>query len=230
MRITKGLLAMVAMALALTGFASSAIAADGVVRDVSSNVIIPENRELHSVGWAKFQGEVGSATCHVTSIIKAVGTTGTSGNVTNFSIPDVTKCSFSGLIAGCTITSSTTDNLPYSSTVTAPGTGIPAGDFDVTGSILLTQTFAGAFCPIAGNNKITASAMTLTPLGAGTRTVTNTAGHLGVAAVLNEGIAGVSLSGSATLDKPNGTSEPVTITGELEVTEADRGTWKIASS
>lgn len=232
MRTMKGLLAVAATALALMGLASSAMAAPhGVIRDVTPpNGIIPANRVLHAVGWARFTSAIGSATCHVTSNIQTEGATGSLGNVTNFSIPNVANCSFSGLIAGCSLTSSVTDNLNYPATVTPPGVGIPAGDIDVTGNIRITQTFSGFFCPIAGANNITASAMTLIPLKTGTNGATGTSNHLGGAAALNEPIAGVSLSGSATLDRPNGEQVALTISGELELTEPDRCTWKISAS
>jgi hypothetical protein len=226
MRTTKGLLAVAAMALALMGFASSAMAAtDGVLRDVLTNGIIPENRELHSVGYMKFTSSIGSTECHVTSIIKTSGTAGTSGNMTNYSIPDLTKCTFTGTLAGCKLTASATDNLPYGVTVTPT-------DFDVTGSILLTETWANGSgsCPIAGSNTLTATELTLKPLKTGTRVVTDTSGHLGETAGQNEPIAGVEMSGSMVLHTAFFGNVALTISGEFELTEPDRCTWKISAS
>jgi len=233
MSMKKSLLALAATALALMGFASSAMAAtDGVVRDVTTNAIIPNATELHAVGFAKFRDPAtgGTFECHVTSVIKAEGATGTTGKVTSFGIPDTTKCTGGGVLAFCTLTSNTTDNLPYHATVTPPGAGIPAGDFDVTGNIVLTQNFGG-FCPIAGANKITFNAITLTPLKTGAEAVTGTSGRLGTTAALNDPIAGIELSGTGTLDKPDGSTAVIEASGKLELSSAtQRCTWKIAAS
>jgi hypothetical protein len=228
MRTTKSLIAVAATALALMGFASSAMAAtDGVLRDVTTGAIIPENHELHGIGWEEFTSSIGNVGCHMTSVIKATGSTGTTGSVTNFSIPDLTKCTYTNILSGCKLTANTTDNLPYQVTVTPT-------DFDVTGSILLTQTWAvssgSGSCPIAGNNTITATEMTLKPLKTGTRLVTNTSGHLGETAGQNEPIAGVEMSGSAVLHTAFFGNVALTVTGELELTEPDRCTWKISAS
>jgi hypothetical protein len=233
MRILKGVLVLAVVALALTGLASSAIAQDGVIRDVADENIILEGTELHSFGWWKFEGAAGSAKCHATLAIRAVGSTGSTGEVTSF-VPDITHCAFTGFLSGCSITGTVTEDLPYHATVTAPEFGgRPAGDIDITqgtsGPIELVQTFAGPFCPIRGVNRVTTSAMTLTPLRTGTGAVTNTTGHLGTAAGFNEAIAGVQLTAAGTLDTPNG-QETITISGELELTEAQRCTWRIASS
>jgi hypothetical protein len=235
MRTTRGLLALAALALGLMGFASSALAAeDGVLRDVSTGEIIPEGTELHAVGWWKFEGAAGSVECHVTTVIEAVGFTGSTGEVTNFS-PDITHCRFTGFLARCSITATATDNLPYHATVTAPEAGTkPAGDIDVTeggsGPIEVVQTFAGAFCPISGVNRITTEEITMTPLTTGAETVTNTENHLGGPAALNEGIAGIEFAFAGTLDTPSGGHEALTYTGRLELTEGQRCTWFIASS
>jgi hypothetical protein len=225
MSIKKSLLALVVLALAMMGLASSAMAAtDGVLRDVTTNGIIPENKELHLVGWAAFAETANSGNkfeCHVSSVVKTVGATGTEGSVTSFGIPNTSHCTGHGLLAGCTLSSSTTDNLPYHATVTPT-------DLDVTGTIVITNTFAGAFCPITGNKSLTFSEITLKPLGTVSKhAVTNTAGNLGTTAAAGEGISGVELSGAGTLDP----STAITASGELEISEAtERSTWKIAAS
>jgi hypothetical protein len=235
MRTTKGLLVLAALALALMGFASSALAAeDGVLRDVTTEEIIPEGTELHATGWAKFEGGAGTVECHVTSVIKAAGATGSTGEVTNFS-PDITHCRFTSFLQPCSITATSTANLPYHATVTAPEPETrPAGDIDITagskGPIELVQTFAGTFCPIRGVNKVTTEKITLRPLKTGTRIVTNTGNHLGLTAELNEPIAGMEMSATGFLDTPSGGKEAITISGELELTEASRCTWRIAES
>jgi len=243
MRTTKGLLAVAATALALMGFAPSAIAAtDGVVRDVTPNGIIPANTELHAVGWANFTSVIpgGSFNCHVTAIIKMTGTEGKTGDITVFKRLEPFACTFIFPFNGCTLTASSADNLPWHVTVTPPS-GTTAGDLDVTPHeeslpIRITNTFSGALCPIAGTSSITASGLTLSPLKTGTSAVTNTSGRLTAGTIgtagVNDPIAGFELSGSAFLDKPNeGGSEEVRITGELELTSAThRCTWKIAAS
>jgi hypothetical protein len=97
--------------------------------------------------------------------------------------------------------------------------------------MILTQNISGGLCPIAGTDvSITVnSPLTLKPLKTGTRTVTNTAGKLGETSGKEEPIAGVEFEGTAVLDAPSGNSN-INIKGELELTESDRCTWKIASS
>lgn len=238
MSMRKGLLALAALALAMMGLASSAMAADGVVRDASTNSIIPENREIHLAGWAKFDSGSGNYECHVSSVLKVEGKTGTVGRVTSFA-PKTANCVGSGLLSGCTLTADSnntegTGAHPWRVTATAPGGTIPAGDFDVTPEnstekIEIKNTFGG-FCFASGQSiTLKFSSITLTPLKTGTRTVTNTAGHLGETATAAEPkIAGVEISGEGTVE--GGFGGTVTATGELEVASADICTWKIASS
>jgi hypothetical protein len=217
-------------------FASSAVAAtDGVIRDAVTGAIIPENRELHGVGWASFEaGSIGKMTCDITSVIKMIGPTGTTGNVTNFSVPDVTKCTWTSFIAGCHLTSNTTRNLPYHVTVTPPAVGNTGGDFAVTpgaaGIIILTQNISGNLCPIADTDaSVTVNSPTLKPLKTGSRVVTNTLNKLGETSGREEPIAGIEFESTGVLDAA-GSETPITIKGELELTEIDRCTWKIAAS
>jgi len=219
MRTKMSLIAAAAMALALMGFASSAMAAtDGVVRDVTNNEIIPLNHELHFVGWARFGSGSGGMKCHVTAIAKATVSNGTTGQVTNFSIPDTTKCTGDGGLAFCTLTGDQVTNLPYHLTATPT-------DFDVTGNIVIHNQFGG-FCPLS-EVTLEFSEITLKPLNTtNKRAVTNTAGNLGNTAAAGEPIAGVELSGSGSSPQVGA----ITAEGELELTAPDRCTWKLASS
>jgi hypothetical protein len=223
MSIKKSLLAVAVLAVSMMGFASVASAAeDGTLVDVTGNVPIVAGTTWHLTGWTKFAGGLGSIECHNTMVIK--WTSDTTGEVTNLSVPDVTKCK--NAILGCTLTNVTTDNLPYHVTVTKT-------DFDVTagasGPIRITHTYEGAFCAIRGVSSWTyANGITLTPLKTGTNVATNTAGHLGGTAAAGEPIAGFEKSGSGIIDKPSGAQENITTSGEVELSEATkRCTYKI---
>jgi hypothetical protein len=223
MSIKKSLLAVAVLVISMMGFASVASAAeDGTLVDVTGNVPIAAGTTWHLTGWTKIEGGLGSTECHHTMVIK--WTSDTTGQVTNFSVPDLTKCK--NAILGCTLTNVTTDNLPYHVTVTKT-------DFDVTagasGPIRITQTYTGGFCAIAGTSSETfANGFTLTPLKTGVREVTNTGNRLGSTANAGEPIAGFEKSGVATIDKPSGAMENITASGELELTEATkRCTYKI---
>ncbi len=237
MNIKKSLLALVVLALAMTGLASSAMAAtDGVIRDVTTNEIIPENHELHAIGWAKFSSSLGSFECHVTSIVKATknteGLQGRTGDVTNFSIPNTANCTGHGGLAECKLKKDTITNLPWHATATPPSETNPAGDIDITpgtaGNIVIDNEFEGGFlCP--AKVELVFTAITLTPLKTGTTAITGGAspGHLGGGtAALNDPIAGIEISGKGTSPQVG----EITASGELELTEPDRCTWKIASS
>lgn len=227
MNIKKSLLALVVLALAIMGLASSVMAAeDGVVKDVTTNESIATGTKLHFVGWAKFQGELGGIECHVTSEVEA--TSASTGKVTNFSVPDVTKCTRNGGLTLCTLTSVTADNLPYSLTATKTDFDVSDGTAVGGGPIRITNAFTGSFCAIAGTSSLTfPSGVTLKPLKAGTRTITNTLGHLGELAAAGEAIAGAELSGTGKIDKPGGGEETITASGQLELAEGARGTYKL---
>jgi hypothetical protein len=241
MSIRKSLIAVAAMALALMGFASSAMAAtDGVIRDTVDNSIIPANREVHLIGWAKFDTSSGNYECHVTSVLKVTGSTGTTGHVKTFTVPDRSKCTGSGFLSGCTLTafSNNTEGLhPWHVTVTPPSETIPAGDFDVkpeseSEKIEIHNTFGGSCFGSGQSVTLKFSTITLKPLQTGTTTITGVpagTGHLGGTATAAEPkIAGAEISGTGTVE--GGLGGSVTATGELEVTEADRCTWKITAS
>jgi len=232
MRITKAFFGVAAVGLALMGFASSVSAAtDGVVRDVTTNGIIPENRELHFVGWIRTDN-MDSLKCHMTMTFKATGTAGNTGSITNFTFTTPFNCTFSGALSGCALTSSTTESLPSHVTVTPPGEGIPGGDLDVTGSVVFTQTYSGLLCPFAPKNKdmsVSLGSLTLKPLKTGSGG-TNTP-KLGGTAGTSEPIAGFELSGVGAFRKSGEEGETlITMSGQLELAEADRCTWKIAGS
>lgn len=231
MSIKKGMLAAAVLAISMMGLASAAALAaeDGTVVDVSTGQNIAAGTKLVFNGWAKFQGGLGGIECHVTS--EAEATSASEGKVTKFGVPDVTKCTKNGGLTLCTLTSVTTDNLPYKLTATKTDFDVSSGAGLGGGPIRITNTFTGSFCAIAGTSSLTFSEITLKPLKAGTRTVTNTSGHLGETAATGASanpIVGAELSGSGVIDKPNGSEEAITASGELELTEATRGTYKLS--
>jgi len=232
MSIKKSLLAVAVLAISMMGFASAASAADGTITDVTNGAPIPAGTTLHLVGWVKFAGGLGSIECHATSVVKATREfagegEGHTGEVTNFSVPDLTKCTKAGGLTPCTLTNVTTDNLPYHATVTPT-------DFDVTagvlmGPITITNTFTGGFCLITGTSKLTfPNGVTLRPLITGVHGFTNTSGRLGGTAAAGEPIAGVELSAGGVIDKPSGATESITASGEFELSElTKRCTYKL---
>jgi hypothetical protein len=239
MSIKKSLLTLAVLALAMMGLASSAMASGGVVRDVKTNELIPVGRELHLVGWAKFENGLGGFECHVTSIIKTTANEvtgvneGNTAHVTTFTVPDTTKCKGSGFVGPCELEThnSTTTGAKNEETWDVTAT---KEDFDVKpfhGATVLTihEKFkTNAFCAFSGEEiTLTFSEITLTPLKTGKREVTNTANTLGETAKPGEEIAGVKISGKGTLDTANGGKDEIEATGELELTEADRCTWKL---
>jgi hypothetical protein len=230
MSIKKSLLALAVMALTLMGVASSAMGAtDGVLRDTPGGGIIEENRELHAVGWASFIEEGGphGITCHVTSVVKVTGSTGTTGHVSNFTVPNTKNCTGTGEFTGCIFNSVTAKTTPWHVTVTPT-------DFDVTPpagkEIEVEISVSGFLCPPVV--VLTLPSVTLRPLKTGTDGVTGTAGNLGKAKTIaaGEAIAGVELEGKGKAHiTPSGTVNAV-VSGELELTAPDRCTWKIAAS
>jgi hypothetical protein len=220
MSIKKSLLAMAVTALALMGFASSAMGAtDGVIRDVDGGVI-QNGVTLHMIGWTKFSASVGSYQCHETVTIEMTGTTGTTGDVKSMTIPNLANCTGTGFLAGCKLTSAETKNLPYHVTVTPT-------DLDVTGTIVKVTKYSS--CLIA-EQTTTFSEITFKPLKTGPNTITGVpagTGHLGTTAANGEPIAGFEYSGSGTVN-PGGIA--ITVTGELELTSPERCTYKLESS
>lgn len=219
MSIKKSLLGLAVLAFAMMGFASSAMAAtDGVLRDVTTNEIVPLNHETVFKGWAKFSSSIGGTTCHSKSVAKATNALGTEGTA-SFEVPNVANCTNEGGLASCTLTSVEVKNSPYKLTVTPT-------DFDVTGNIVLHNHYTGFLCP--PEVTVEFSAVTLKPLGTTSKhAATNTAGNLGTTAAAGEGISGVELEGSGTSPQAGN----ITAGGELEIESAtDRCTWKIAAS
>jgi hypothetical protein len=236
MSIKKSLIALAAMAIALMGFASTAMAVvDGKIRDVTStSTEIPNNQELHFVGAAKFSNTSTppeSHECHVTLVVKTTALGGSTGQVTNFTIPNTANCTGTGVYNGCTLTSHSTTNLPYAVTTTAT-------DFDVTGTIVIHHVFSGC---IVEKTTLTFSGITLKPLSTTNKAAaTNTAGNLGDTATAGtssadgHAISGVELSGTgqghATVFGFE-SSENVTLSGKLELSEAaNRCTWYLSSN
>ena len=233
MSIKKSMLALAVAAMATMAFASSAMATDGVFRDVTGTTEMGANRELHMIGWMKFLTTPrGSYECHVTAIVKS--TTASTGTVTNLTVPDTTKCTGTGLLNGCKLKAHEPTNLPWHVTVT------DNGRIDITGNIVIHIKYSNC---LAKEVTLTFEEIQLTPLATGERVVTGTSNKLGGTAVLNEPIAGFEVDGSKIDTEPvtKGTAhvkdifggektEEATPTGELELTEADRCTWEISAS
>jgi hypothetical protein len=219
MSIRKSLLTLAATALMLMGFASPTMAAeDGIIRDVSTGSLIAQGTELHAVGSVKYVIWLGSFECHVTAVIKATGTAGTTAQITSFTIPDTTKCTGSGFLAGCKIKSAITTNLPYSVTVT------PA-DLEVTGNMVFLNEYPS--CVLA-KQTMKFYKFTLRTLKTGTDVVTGTNGHLGTTAEEGEPIAGFELEATGVMPGPP--DKEITTTGELELTSPERCTYYLSTN
>ena len=232
MSIKKSLLALLAAAMAAMAFASSALATDGVLRDVSTGSPIQENAVLHMIGWTKFIIPSATFECHATWSIKAVGTTGTTGSATSYNIPDHTKCTNTGAFKGCVVKTYESKNMPYHVTVTSNGR------IDITGNIELHSTYSGC---LIKTTLLKISEITLTPLKTGERNITGGTGEakLGETAALAEPIAGFEIdgftaNGEVEMESSLGTksTEPLnSVTGEFELTkEEGRCTYEITSS
>jgi hypothetical protein len=190
---------------------------DGVVRDVSDNSMIWLRHEVRLKGWTRFGSEAGGTTCHSESIATATNSNGTTGNA-SFLVPSVSSTACTSEIPGCTLTSVQVTNSPYHLTVTPT-------DFDVTGSIVIHNQYTGTFC-FFKEITVEFSEITVKPLNTtNKRIVTNTGNNLGNTAAAGEPISGVEISGSGTSPQVG----KVEASGELEITGADRCTWKIGS-
>jgi len=235
MSIKKSMLALAVAAMATMAFASSAMATDGKFRDVSGTAEMGANRELHAVGWVSFVTSAPSSyQCHVTAIVKS--TNASTGTLTKFDAPDTTKCTGTGVFNGCKLKAHEPTNLPWHVTVT------DNGRIDITGNIVIHLKYSSCLAPEV---TLTFEEIQLTPLATGERAVTGTSNKLGGTAVLNEPIAGFEVDGSKVDEVPGpvtpGTAhvkdifggektEEAILTGELELTEADRCTWEISAS
>ena len=225
----KSLLALLAAAMATMAFASPALATDGVLRDVQTGSPIAAGTVLHAVGWTKNTTANASFECHVTWNIEAIGSTGTTANVTTLTVPDTTKCTYTGLYKGCTLKTHEAKNLPYHVTVT------DNGRLDITGNIELHYTFSGC---LVKTTLLKLSEVRLTPLLTGSRAVTGTENKLGSTAVLNEPIAGFEVdeftaNGKMIIVSSFGTkSEEAleSVSGEIELTAGSRCTYQVSSS
>jgi len=235
MSIKKSMLALAVAAMATMAFASSAMATDGKIRDVTGTGEMGANRELHAVGWAKFETGSGSYECHVTSIIKS--TNASTGTITKFDVPDTTKCTGGGVLGKCKLTAHEPTNLPWHVTIT------DNGRIDVTGTIVIHIKYKEC---VAKEVTLTFDEIQLTPLSTVTpHEATGTAGRLGVTAALNEPIAGIEIDASSLLDEGKtvkGTAhvkdifggevtEEAAATGESELSSAtERCTWEISAT
>jgi hypothetical protein len=227
MSIKKSLLVLAALALAMMGFASLASAAeDGTVVDVKTGHFMTAGEEMHLVGWAEFHNSGGTGIiCHVTAVL--VAHDDTTGTVTNFSIPDTTKCKGTQALAQCKVKSDEVTNLPYHATATPPDEATPAGQIDVTGNIVIHNKLEGFLCP--KEITLTFSEIILKPLETGGSPITGGAGlgaGAGNTAEAGDPIAGVEIRGSGT-SHISGIEDKVQATGELELTSDDICTWII---
>jgi hypothetical protein len=235
----KVLLAFAMAALALTAFASSAMA-QGQIRDVEGvHKTIENGRTLHLIGWAEFADEAVPANgykCDVTAILHTDVEGGTTGTITEFTIPDTTKCEGTGILKGCVLTAHQSTNLPWHVTTTT----VPP-DFDITeGNIVIHNTFKAGTCePVFLLGRATEATLTFTkgitarPVKTGTEVNTGTSNTLGATAALGDPIAGIELSGKgiAHIKFEHGEQTPeVNVTGKLELTPPDRCTWTISKT
>jgi hypothetical protein len=203
---------------------------------VTTGKVPTEGRELHFIGWMKVETEIASLECHVTAVLVATGLAGRTGHIKTFTVPDTTKCKVTGALTGCKFTK-------HESTTTNAGNEIwdvttTKEDFDLTsstGSLVMHNHFEGFLCPTEIILTIEES-VTLRPLKTGVNEVTGTLGNLSKAGTAKSGesIAGVEFSvpkskkSTVHVKSPIGDStEEAVVAGELELTEADRCTWKI---
>ena len=125
------------------GFAVVAIAAGVVAVPAASaawtdgTVSVGAYANVSFAGNFAIVGAFGGTSCHEGS---ATGTLepGTTGTITSFA-PAVESCTTSGGLAGCTVTSVTSTNLPW--TMHANGSNVTVTGFD------LDITYHSAFCP-----------------------------------------------------------------------------------
>jgi hypothetical protein len=237
MSMKKSLLTLAVTALAMMGFASSAMAEAGHIRDVQTGLPPAEGREFHFVGWTKFETAIASLECHVTAVLVATGTEGRTGHIKTYTVPDTNKCKATGALAGCKLTK-------HEATTTGPNgeetwdVTATKEDFDLTSStgvIVIHDKFEGFLCPTEVT-LTTEESITLRPLKTTNKhAATNTLGNLGETAKSGEPIAGVEFhipkSVKHTADITNSvgghSKEEITTNGELELTEPDRCTWEL---
>jgi hypothetical protein len=231
MSIKKSLLALAAAAMATMAFASSAMATDGVLRDHTGETKpIAENTELHLIGWVKITTNSSSFECHVTAIVKATGTTGTTGDVNTFTVPDTTKCTGTGGLNGCKLKAHD-PTTPYHLTVT------DNGRVDVTktgGTIVLHLEYDAC---LVKKVTLTINEVQLTPKKTGTTPVppTGTQNTLGATAALGETIAGFEISSGTGVEHVENifggkSEETATLSGELELKSPTRCTYEITAT
>jgi hypothetical protein len=233
MSIKKSLLTLAVAAMATMAFAAPAMGSGGALVDHNGTEAIKAGTILHTVGWARFSGGLGTFECHVTSNVEATGSTGETGTVTKFEPPETEKCTGTGGLAGCKLKTHKTDNLPYHATVTGDGR------IHITGNIVLTIEYSNC---LAKTVHLTFSDITLTPKKTGTTTPapTGTENTIGPTAALNETIAGFEIDASSVDTNPvrTGTAhvtnifggkstEEVGAAGEFELTKDTRCTYEI---
>jgi hypothetical protein len=192
-----------------------------VLADVNGTPI-SNGTKLHLVGWAKLETLGTGIECHVTATYEATGTEGKTGNVTAFSLETATCHGFGSIYNGCKVTSDAVKNLPYAVKTTKTLLDITATNIIVesilSGCVNTNVTFTNLYLE---------EGVKLEPLKTGTRTVTNTSGHLGTTAATGEAIAGVELSGEGTAENNLG-ELAVEASGELELTSPERCTYRLS--
>jgi hypothetical protein len=225
MSIKKSLVGLAAVVMVTMAFASPAMAAeDGTLVDHQGTNPIAAGTVLHLIGWKKNTTNSGSYECHATLNIQATGSSGTTGDVTAFTIPDTTKCTGTGLHNGCKLKAHSTTNLPYHATVTSNGRIV------ITGNIVFHEEYKEC---LVKRTTLTYTSIELTPLKTDERAVTGTEGKLGTTAALNETIAGFEIDGTTGgvvhIENIFGGKEEAasSTSGEFELTAPERCTYEI---
>jgi hypothetical protein len=223
MSIKKSLLLSFAVtAIAMSAFASSAMAVDGTIKDTDGTVI-PNGTSISLKGWAKFETLGTGIECHVTSTVVSSGS-GTTGSVTAFAPITSTCHGFGSIYNGCKVTSDSVLNLPYSATVTSTDVDVTSTNIAINSGLSSCVNTNVTFTNLSFEEGIT-----LKPLKTGVRAVTNTENKLGTTTTAGAGepIAGVELSGLGFAENNLG-ELGVEATGELEIEGGARCTYKLA--
>ena len=125
------------MLLASFAVAAMAFPAMASAAWTDNTVAIGANANVTFAGNAAFVGALGGTSCKEA---EAAGTLepGTNGKITKFQ-PKVSSCSTSGGLAGCTVTSVTSEKLPWNANTNTEHILIEA--------VWIVTTYHGAFCP-----------------------------------------------------------------------------------
>lgn len=242
----KSLFAATVIALSMLAVASSALAVtEDKLVDVSGGSTIPAGRDLHFVGWVELNAVngTGGMKCHVTVVATVTGNTGTTAHIKAITA-DTSKCTGTGFftLLGCNeltshLATATDAKGEHIWDVTATEKDFEVFNVEkeiVEGKEVNKQMVVhlrpkGA-CVLAGAEiTMTIPSITLKPLNTTDKAAaTNTLGNLGATAATGEAIAGVEVSGTGKAHTP-GSELAVLVSGEFELTDADRCTWKFAA-